>query len=71
MSHAGGNLRLIAAMTEGVPVIYNSRVKKIVYAADGVAVQTDTHVFKGDFLRLPRCINPFFLLCLERKSPGH
>lgn len=46
----GGNLRLIAALTQGVPVIYNSRVKKIAYAADGVAVQTDKHVFKGALL---------------------
>lgn len=44
----GGNLRLIAGLAEGLPVFYNSVVKRIRYHQQGVEVDTDTHSFQAD-----------------------
>ncbi|KAK9918934.1 hypothetical protein WJX75_008165 [Coccomyxa subellipsoidea] len=44
----GGNLRLVAALTEGLPIMYNSVVKEIRYSKNRVAVRTATHEFQGD-----------------------
>jgi hypothetical protein len=46
---AGGNIRLVAAMAEGLPVMYNSVVREIRYSSSGVAVRTDMHEFAGEF----------------------
>ena len=43
----GGNLRLVAALTEGLPIMYNSVVKEIRYSKNRVAVRTATHEFQG------------------------
>lgn len=45
---AGGNLRLVAAMAEGLPIFYNSIVSRIQYAEDGVMVQAGGRSFKGN-----------------------
>ncbi|KAK9804501.1 hypothetical protein WJX73_000258 [Symbiochloris irregularis] len=44
----GGNIRLVAALAEGTPVMYNSVVTQICASREGVAVRTATHEFKGD-----------------------
>jgi hypothetical protein len=44
---AGGNLRLIAALTSGLKILYSSKVKKIKYSIEGVAVTTGQHIIKG------------------------
>ena len=44
---AGGNIRLVAAMTKGLRILYNTRAKQISYAKQEVAVRTSMHVFKG------------------------
>lgn len=46
----GGNIRLVSALTEGLPVLYNSVVREIRYSAAGVAVRTDLHEFTGMIL---------------------
>lgn len=43
----GGNLRLVAALTEGLPIMYNSVVKEIRYSKNRVAVRTTNHEFQG------------------------
>lgn len=45
-------MRLVAALLEGLPVVYNSVVKRIRYCAKGVSVSTATHEFKGTHLLL-------------------
>ena len=42
----------MAALLEGLPVVYNSVVKRIRYCAKGVSVSTATHEFKGTHLGL-------------------
>ena len=37
----------MAALADGVHIVYNSVVAKIAYCAQGVAVHTARHVFKG------------------------
>eukprot|EP00884_Botryococcus_braunii_P000714 jgi/Botrbrau1/10643/Bobra.53_2s0002.1 len=44
----GGNIRLVSALTEGLPILYNSVVREVRYSAAGVAVRTDLHEFTGD-----------------------
>lgn len=43
----GGNVRLVAALAEGVPVLYNSVVKRIRYCSAGVEVDTDGVTYAG------------------------
>ena len=38
----------MAALAEGVHIIYNSVVTKVVYCAQGVAVHTAKHTFRGN-----------------------
>ena len=45
---AGGNLRLVAALAEGVPIAYNSVVRRIAYSRAGVTVRTAEREFKGE-----------------------
>jgi lysine-specific histone demethylase 1 len=45
---AGGNLRLIEALAEGLPVFYNSPARLLQYSKQGVAVHTDAGVFQAD-----------------------
>ena len=44
---AGGNLRLVAALAEGLPVVYNSVVTNVTYSAKGVAVRAAGREFRG------------------------
>ena len=44
---AGGNIRLVAALAEGLPIMYNSPVQEIRHCATGVAVRTPSHEFRG------------------------
>ncbi|KAK9846501.1 hypothetical protein WJX81_005367 [Elliptochloris bilobata] len=44
----GGNMRLVEALAEGLPVLYNSVVTDVAYSSGGVSVQTATHRFTGD-----------------------
>lgn len=39
----------MAALTEGLPVVYNSVVKEVLYSKKGVAVRTATQEFQGTF----------------------
>lgn len=43
----GGNVRLVAALAEGVPVVYNSAVKQVRYCSAGVEVDTEGVTYKG------------------------
>ena len=43
----GCNLRIVAALAEGLPIFYNSVVDAISYSSQGVAVYTQDTVFKG------------------------
>eukprot|EP01018_Ginkgo_biloba_P021970 Gb_40551 [translate_table: standard] len=45
---AGGNCRLIQAMTENVPIFYEKTVCEIRYGSDGVQVLAGGQVFQGD-----------------------
>lgn len=47
MNLAGGNIRIVSAMSRGLRIMYNSRVKQIMYSKQDVAVRTAMHVFKG------------------------
>ena len=44
---AGGNLRLVAALADGLPIFYNSVVSRIQHGADSVAVEAGGRTFKG------------------------
>lgn len=44
---AGGNLRLVEALAEGLPVMYNSVVTDVAYSRAGVRVQTAGGAFTG------------------------
>ncbi|GMH38451.1 hypothetical protein BSKO_06335 [Bryopsis sp. KO-2023] len=44
----GCNLRLVAALADGLPVFFNSMVHTIQYTKEGVSVQTQKANFKGD-----------------------
>ena len=44
---AGGNIRLVAALAEGVPIMYNSPVREIRHCSTSVAVHTPAHEFRG------------------------
>lgn len=43
----GGNLRLVAALAEGLPVLYNTVVTDVEYSASGVSLMTATHEIQG------------------------
>ena len=45
--HVGGNLRLVAALAEGLPIVYNSVVTHICYSGKGVAVRTAEREYRG------------------------
>ncbi|KAF8669939.1 hypothetical protein HU200_051121 [Digitaria exilis] len=48
---AGGNSRLIDALCDGVPVLYEKTVKRIEHGADGVSVTVEEgQVFKADMV---------------------
>lgn len=42
-----GNVRLVSALAEGLPVVYNSVVKRVRYCAAGVEVDTDGVTYAG------------------------
>ncbi|KAH7427187.1 hypothetical protein KP509_10G033500 [Ceratopteris richardii] len=44
----GGNVRLVSALAEGVPILYGKQVHTIRYSASGVQVVTANQVFEGD-----------------------
>lgn len=44
----GGNVRLVSALAEGVPIFYGKQVHTIRYGTSGVQVVTPTQVFEGD-----------------------
>lgn len=45
---AGGNMRLVEALAEGLPVVYNSVATDIAYSGSGVRVNTATSSTRGD-----------------------
>lgn len=45
---AGGNIRLVAALAEGLPVLYNSVVTEVRCSASGAVVRTHNHEFQGE-----------------------
>ena len=45
---AGGNMRLVEALAEGLPVLYNSVVTDVAYSAAGVCVRTASHQVTGE-----------------------
>ena len=53
--NTGGNLRLVAALAEGLPIFYNSIVSRIQYAEDGVMVQAGGRSFRGNPPPPPSC----------------
>ena len=48
MALAGGNIRLVAGMAEGLPIIYNSVVQEVEYSDSKVRVSTASTSFEGE-----------------------
>jgi lysine-specific histone demethylase 1 len=44
----GGNVRLVSALAEGVPIFYGKTVHSIAYGSEGVKVVAGDKVFEGD-----------------------
>lgn len=44
----GGNMRLVAALADGVPVLYNCPAQLVQYSSQGVAVHTQEGLFAAD-----------------------
>ena len=44
----GGNIRLVAGLASGLPLVYNSVVHGIEYSEDRVRVKTASRSFEGD-----------------------
>ena len=44
----GGNVRLVSALAEGIPIFYGKQVHTIRYGSSGVQVITTNQVFEGD-----------------------
>ena len=42
---AGGNLRLVEALADGLPVVYNSVVTDVVHSRTGVRVHTSAGAY--------------------------
>ena len=47
MLRTGGNIRLVAALAEGLPILYNSPVQEVRHCSTGVAVRTPAQEFRG------------------------
>lgn len=47
---SGGNGRLVQALTENVPILYEKTVNAIRYGSDGVQVTAGNQVFEGDMV---------------------
>ena len=47
LAHAGGNVRLVAGMAEGLPIIYNSVVQEVEYSDSKVRVSTASTSYEG------------------------
>ena len=45
---AGGNIRLVAGLAAGLPIIYNSVVQSIEYSEDRVRVSAGSRSFEGN-----------------------
>lgn len=45
---AGCNLRLVKALAQGLPILYNHVVKEVKYEQTGVSVTAGNTVIKGD-----------------------
>ena len=50
LSPAGGNVRLVAALADGLPIFYNSVVSRVQYGPGGVHVTAGGRTFKGALL---------------------
>ena len=50
---AGGNIRLVAGLAEGLPILYNSVVRDIHYSESRVRVSTASKSFEGESLIIP------------------
>ena len=48
VAHAGGNIRLVAGMAEGLPIVYNSVVQEIEYSDSRVRVSTASTSYEGE-----------------------
>ncbi|KAL2609406.1 hypothetical protein R1flu_027979 [Riccia fluitans] len=58
----GGNVRLVAALAEGVPIFYGKTVHTIKYNSEGVKVISGEQVFEGD---MALCTAPLGVLKRE------
>lgn len=58
VAHAGGNIRLVAGMAEGLPIIYNSVVQEVEYSDIKVRVSTASTSFEGESAALWKLGNP-------------
>ena len=66
LAHAGGNVRLVAGMAEGLPIIYNSVVQEVEYSDSKVRVSTASTSYEGESAAFLELGNPRALHC-----PGH
>ena len=45
---AGGNARLVEALADGLPIVYNSVVDRVQYAGNGVKVHAGGRIYEGE-----------------------
>ena len=63
VAHAGGNIRLVAGMAEGLPIIYNSVVQEVEYSDSKVRVSTASTSYEGESAALLELGSTRALLC--------
>ena len=53
---SGCNLRIVAGLVEGLPVLYNHVVTAVEYSQEGCLVTSGNKQFKGASLKLGPCL---------------
>ena len=66
---AGGNIRLVAGLAAGLPIVYNSVVQKVEYSEDRVRVNTAANSIEGE-PALPLMAPQYLLSVNLSRSPS-
>ena len=67
---AGCNLRLVKALAQGLPILYNHVVKEVKYEQAGVSVTAGNTVIKGD-ASMQAVFHPVTACCCSTRRPAY
>ncbi len=70
LTHAGCNLRLVKALAQGLPILYNHVVKEVKYDQAGVQVTAGNTVIAGAVL-ITDCATVLHGHALQTWAPAH